>query len=148
MKEEISRAYIILNGQWRLPMWKRRDMQTNKMKWLKNENPLVCLRTSRHDSFLRVPSLLKAVKYENESELDNIHKRKTAVGRTKQRWNEKPSYWEKVEIFYKELNPWVKELDMPGIKVDTSEQVDFYFYFRYRGLHNTCCKDFSLCRPL
>ena len=114
------------------------------------KSSFVCLHTSRHDSFLRVPSLLKAVKYENESELDNFHKGKATVGRTKQRWNEKPSYWEKVEILYKELNPWLKELDMPGIKVDTSEQVDFYFYFyfRYRGLCNTCCKDFSLCHPL
>lgn len=114
------------------------------------KSSLVCLHTSRHDSFLRVPSLLKAVKYENESELDNFHKEKANVGRTKKkkRWNEKPSYWEKVEIFYKELNPWMKELDMPGIKMDTSEQVDFYFYFRYRRLCNTCCKDFSLCHPL
>lgn len=62
------------------------------------KSSLACLHTSRHDSFLRVPSLLKAVKYENESELDNFHKEKATVGRTKQRWNEKPSHWEKVEI--------------------------------------------------
>lgn len=41
VEEDISKAYIILNGQWRLPMWKRRDLQTNSLKWLKNENPLV-----------------------------------------------------------------------------------------------------------
>ena len=49
------------------------------------QSSFVCLHTSRHDSFLRVPSLLKAVKYENESELDNFHKGKMTLGRIKQR---------------------------------------------------------------